>query len=168
MTRYEKRGFELYNEAFGNTTDEPDVQRLIDMYLNGEHSIFLMGCEKEVIAFAFIRQVGVVSSLLTAHVEYLCVEATQRSHGLGKLFVKEITNYFLQEYDLLTLQCSDDLMNFYQRNGFDILSQNSYWQNAKYNMLFVGKITCHKMVERETISKEITDIMNRDIWIRLL
>jgi predicted GNAT family N-acyltransferase len=138
------------------------------MYLNGEHSMFLMGYDKEVIAFAFLRKVGVVSSLLTAHIEFLCVEAMQRSHGLGRIFVNEITKYYLQEYDLLTLQCSDDLLKFYQRNGFDILSRDSYWQNDRYNMLFVGKFTYNKMVERETLSKEITDKMNRDVWIHLL
>ena len=130
--------------------------------------MFLMGYDKEVIAFAFLRKVGVVSSLLTAHIEFLCVEAMQRSHGLGRIFVNEITKYYLQEYDLLTLQCSDDLLKFYQRNGFDILSRDSYWQNDRYNMLFVGKFTYNKMVERETLSKEITDKMNRDVWIHLL
>jgi ribosomal protein S18 acetylase RimI-like enzyme len=138
------------------------------MYLNGEHSMFLMGYDKEVIAFAFLRKVGMVSSLLTAHIEFLCVEATQRSHGLGRIFVNEITKYYLQKYDLLTLQCSDDLLKFYQRNGFDILSRNSYWQNDRYNMMFIGMIDCNKTEEREAISKEITDRMNRDVWIHLL
>lgn len=165
LSKDERRGFQLYEEAFGSS-DEPDVRRLIAMYLMGEYSIFLQGWDKEVIAFAIIKHVGDMVQLKTAHVEYLCVDSALRSQGLGGRFVKEIVKHYLQMYNLLTLQCSDDLIGFYRRNGFEVLSTESYWQRDRYNMMFVADDPNRKKVEKakEKIANGITEKMNREVW----
>lgn len=165
LSRNERRGFQLYEEAFGSS-DEPDVQKLIEMYLMGEYSLFLQGRDKEVVAFAIVRNVGDMVQLKTAHIEYLCVDAALRSQGMGGRFVKEIVKHYLQMYNLLTLQCSDELVAFYRRNGFEVLSTESYWQTDRYNMMCVTDESGRKKVEKakEKIADGITEKMNREVW----
>lgn len=160
LTKDERNGFNLYEEAFGSS-NEPNVKLLIEQYMMGKYSIFLMGSGNKIVAFSIIKDVGVINNIKVAHVEYLCVDSSTRGSGLGSKFVKQILQHYLQSYELLSLQCSDDLLGFYRKNGFELISTNSYWQTERYNMMCVCSFP---ITNGEYLANRITDIMNRTVW----
>jgi len=157
LTSLEKQGFQLYVQAFGSS-DEPNVQEIINNYLMGEYSLFLMGCEKnnEVVSFAIIRTMGAIH-----HIEYLCVDASYRDHGLGSRLLTEIKNHYLKEYTVITLQCSDDLLGFYRKNGFELYSDETYWQDNMYNLMGISTM---EIPDKEFFANMVCDRMNKEIW----
>jgi len=125
--------------------------------------------ENRIIAFSIIKDVGVIDNTMSvAHIEYLCVDSSIRGAGLGSKFVHQIVKHYLYiadaknlRYDMLSLQCSDELLGFYRKNGFELTSTNSYWQNERYNMMCICSFA---ISNGEYFANRITDIMNEEVW----
>lgn len=163
MTNLEAQGFQLYSQAFGSS-DEPNVEEIIENYLKGEYSIFLMGHGKddEVVAFAIVRNLGpVLDNITVSHIEYLCVDASYREHGLGSKLLTQLKNHYLGINTVITLQCSDDLLGFYRKNGFAVYSDETYWQTDAYNLMGISTVDIKHV---DILADIVCDRMNKEIW----
>ncbi len=71
------------------------------------------------------KLVGLVNVIddgeLTAYLHYLLVNPVCQSHGIGKELLKKVKDKYSNYLYLILIAENEDLMDYYQREGFDVV-----------------------------------------------
>lgn len=130
---------EYYNQIFkllSNLTDAPTISYIdfvnIIKNLPLNHNIYLYKCCDKIVGMItlFIETKIIHGGNCVGHIEDLVVDPEYRSNGIGKQLIEYVINISKNNncYKII-LTCNENLVNFYNKNGFFISGHN-----MRYNL----------------------------------
>lgn len=148
----------LYDENFTPTNKIPH-KKLKYRLDNNIYKAITLEKENNVIGFILV---ALFKSIKTILIDYLCVDKNYQKFGYGKEFLKYLStnNDLFPSYKYLILECQENLLGYYQKNGFHKipLDYNLYQddKNAKnfnlmYKIRFTDNLNNNNLIKKRNI-----------------